>query len=1161
MFRIRSAVATFFAIVLTLASLTTGVLALGQQAASATPSCSPGVGENLQAVFDSSPGTTATTVLPGDVLEYIVTVYVAAAPLGCAFSGGTVVLTTPAGGTPITLATGLSLSPGSSVTYATDNNVVGDTSVISPFTYTVNAADIGKTNLDPEGSFLPPGNIDVWSHVSGTSGTATGSASPDFYSTVVFQPTLTTSLVSVLPGTAPASITDSSTLSGLNDAASAAGTVTYNLYSGNSGSVCTGTPAQSTSAESVIAGVPNNGLFTSVAGGNYEIQAVYSGDPATFNLGATSACGSEPFTVNGQPTLTTSLVSVSPGTAPASITDSSTLSGLNDAASAAGTVTYNLYSGNSGSVCTGTPAQSTSAESVIAGVPNNGLFTSVAGGNYEIQAVYSGDPATFNLGATSACGSEPFTVNGQPTLTTSLVSVSPGTAPASITDSSTLSGLNDAASAAGTVTYNLYSGNSGSVCTGTPAQSTSAESVIAGVPNNGLFTSVAGGNYEIQAVYSGDPATFNLGATSACGSEPFTVNGQPTLTTSLVSVSPGTAPASITDSSTLSGLNDAASAAGTVTYNLYSGNSGSVCTGTPAQSTSAESVIAGVPNNGLFTSVAGGNYEIQAVYSGDPATFNLGATSACGSEPFTVNGQPTLTTSLVSVSPGTAPASITDSSTLSGLNDAASAAGTVTYNLYSGNSGSVCTGTPAQSTSAESVIAGVPNNGLFTSVAGGNYEIQAVYSGDPATFNLGATSACGSEPFTVNGQPTLTTSLVSVSPGTAPASITDSSTLSGLNDAASAAGTVTYNLYSGNSGSVCTGTPAQSTSAESVIAGVPNNGLFTSVAGGNYEIQAVYSGDPATFNLGATSACGSEPFTVIEPLVQVTKTADPVGPVTAGSSIGFDITVANVGTVTASGVNLNDPLPTTPAGVGTWSITSGPTVTGTVTSAPSCSISASTLTCTPVDIAADEYYTLTVTASTATSTSGTATNTATITSTNGNCTTGTTDTRCSSTAKVTITPPVVTGEILPTNTECSDFVNQTTPALPGIFYRVSGGKIGQSINPGVFFYYTYVTTTTPNQVVTTSQSATNLAALFTLNQGHAWLYTAACGLVSHSPTLAGAPTGSAASFTIATPGTYVLRLQYSTKSIAGTKAPSPAGSVYSFDINGTVNASVPLIKQ
>jgi hypothetical protein len=153
------------------------------------------------------------------------------------------------------------------------------------------------------------------------------------------------------------------------------------------------------------------------------------------------------------------------------------------------------------------------------------------------------------------------------------------------------------------------------------------------------------------------------------------------------------------------------------------------------------------------------------------------------------------------------------------------------------------------------------------------------------------------------------------------------------------------------------------------------------------------------------------------------------------------------------------------------------------------------------------------------------------------------------------------GAILPTNTTCSDFVNNTTPALPAIYYKVSGGNIAQSINPGVFFYYTYFDTTTANQTVTTSQHTTNSAPLFTLNQGHAWLYTLACGLVSNSPTLAGTPTGSAASFTIATPGTYVLQLQYSTKSIAGLTAPTASPSTYSFDNSLIDNASVPLVLQ
>ncbi|MHB8440123.1 MAG: DUF7507 domain-containing protein [Acidimicrobiales bacterium] len=183
---------------------------------------------------------------------------------------------------------------------------------------------------------------------------------------------------------------------------------------------------------------------------------------------------------------------------------------------------------------------------------------------------------------------------------------------------------------------------------------------------------------------------------------------------------------------------------------------------------------------------------------------------------------------------------------------------------------------------------------------------------------------------------------------------------------------------------------------------------------------------------------------------------------------------------------------------------------------------------------------------------GTVTDTATATGTD----TSTSLPAPAETASASVTA-VTPGAILPTNTECSDFVNNTTPALAGIFYKVSGGTITQSINPGAFFYYTYVTTTTANQTVTTSQHATNSAPLFSLNQGHIWVYTAPnCTLVSQPR-----QTGTSVSVTIAAPGTYVLRLQYSTKSIVGKTAPTASPSLYSFDINGFDNAWVPLTLQ
>jgi uncharacterized protein (DUF2141 family) len=709
-----------------------GGILLGSTGAGAV-SCVPGVGEQIQAVFNATPATQAAVASPGDVLEYQVVLSVNAAPSGCDFSNGTLNLITPDGSIHV-LATGVTVAAGTTKTFFTNNNVVGASPVNTPFTYTVNAADIGATNGDPGGAFLPPGNIDVWSSVSGTSGTATGHASPDFYTEVVFQPALSTSEISSSPQVAPASFTDSATLTSLNKAATAAGSVAYNLYSGNSSSVCTGTPVQ-TLNETVAAGAVPNATFTGVSAGNYEIQAVYSGDPLTFNLGATSACGTEPFTVNAQPGLTTTEISPTPQTGPASFTDSATLTGLNSSGTAAGTVTYNLYAGTNSSACTGTPLQAVT-EPVTAGVATNGTFTSVTAGHYEIQAVYSGDAATFNLGATSACAAEAFTINAQPTLTTTEVTSSPQVAPASFTDSATLTGLNLSGTATGTVTYNLYAGNSGSVCTGTPLQAVT-EPVTAGVVTNATFTSVGVGNYEIQAVYSGDAATLNLGATSTCGSEAFTVaQAMPGVTTQLSSgsVVVGT---SFTDTATVHG---GTTPTGTVTFNVYTGSSGTSCTGTPV-ATNTQPLVSGSATSGAF-SLGVGSYEVQAVYSGDGN--NAAASSACGSEPVAVTpAAPTVTTQLSSSSVNT-PASFTDTATVHG---GTSPTGTVTFNVYTGSSSTSCVGTPIATSANKALVSGSATSGAFT-LSAGSYEVQAVYSGDGS--NAGASSACGTEPVSVH---------------------------------------------------------------------------------------------------------------------------------------------------------------------------------------------------------------------------------------------------------------------------------------------------------------------------------------------------------------------------------------------------------------------------
>jgi hypothetical protein len=156
--------------------------------------------------------------------------------------------------------------------------------------------------------------------------------------------------------------------------------------------------------------------------------------------------------------------------------------------------------------------------------------------------------------------------------------------------------------------------------------------------------------------------------------------------------------------------------------------------------------------------------------------------------------------------------------------------------------------------------------------------------------------------------------------------------------------------------------------------------------------------------------------------------------------------------------------------------------------------------------------------------------------------------------------PPVTGQITPTQVDCSLFASGTAPTLTTINYPKSNGKIGQGIDPGVFFYWTHITTTVPNQVVTVTQSntSTNNAALFSVAQGWDRLYTGNC-----SSWTAGTIIGvhnSGASFTVPTPGTYIIGIKYDVKSIAGTNVPVPATITYNFvtSLGGSTGASVVL---
>ena len=107
------------------------------------------------------------------------------------------------------------------------------------------------------------------------------------------------------------------------------------------------------------------------------------------------------------------------------------------------------------------------------------------------------------------------------------------------------------------------------------------------------------------------------------------------------------------------------------------------------------------------------------------------------------------------------------------------------------------------------------------------------------------------------------------------------------------------------------------------------------------------------------------------------------------------------------------------------------------------------------------------------------------------------------------------GLITHTQVACRDVLSgaAATMVIGQVNYPSSGGKIGQGINPGKFFYWTQITTTIPNQVVTVSQTntSTNNMAKFLIHQGWARVYTGNCASYKSGTEIAG---GSGASFTI-----------------------------------------------
>jgi hypothetical protein len=542
---------------------------------------------------------------------------------------------------------------------------------------------------------------------------------------------------------------------------------------------------------------------------------------------------------------------------------------------AGGTVTYKLYTDNTCTTLSTTPAVNQNV-SVTNGVPlDSNEFTFNTAGNYWWQATYSGDTSTGgrNIGPTSSpCTSEPVTiVQYHPSVGTTIKNAAGAavttsqTIPVTLHDSATIT--NASPNAGGTITYKLFSTVAN--CTANPqvvlADLTPASNTVtAGVaPDSSPYTFNSAGTFFFYAVYSGD--SFNVGpVNSGCSAEPVTILANTPSVGTTIKNAAGTAvttsqsiPVTLHDSATITGAT--ADAGGTITYKLFSTVAN--CTANPqvvlADLTPASNTVtAGVaPDSSPYTFNSAGTFYFYAVYSGD--SNNTGpVNSGCSAEPVTILANTPSVGTTIKNAAGTAvttaqsiPVTLHDSATITGAT--ADAGGTITYLLFS--SVANCTATPQVplanlTPTVNAVTAGsAPDSKTFTFNSAGTFFFYAVYSGD--SNNTGpVNSGCSAEPVTISPNSPVPHSTPVVQ-------IKDTFSVTGFAAPAAGAPNIVVKLYGDSS---CATTALQTTTLAVPAAGGTATGetVFIGELTGTYYYQMSYAGD--NNNSPFTSVCTAE---------------------------------------------------------------------------------------------------------------------------------------------------------------------------------------------------------------------------------------------------------------------------------------------------------------
>ncbi len=302
----------------------------------------------------------------------------------------------------------------------------------------------------------------------------------------------------------------------------------------------------------------------------------------------------------------------------------------------------------------------------------------------------------------------------------------------------------------------------------------------------------------------------------------------------------------------------------------------------------------------IFAAGANGNVAPTSTIGGSLTTFQEPEGVAVAGPPAPASATVTTAVSAAAISQGDA---THDTATFAG---GTSPTGSLVFKLF-GPGDSTCSGAPAYTSPIQTVSGDGPyTSPSFVPTVAGIYSWQALYSGDMN--NTAITTTCGdpAETVTVTAPTTgamtsLATSLsgggssgaqITVLTNTA---VTDSAALTGSN-AATATGTVTYNVYSdsGCTTLVNAGTPEPITTPGTL----PPSSALSLPSTGTYYWQVTYSGDGN--NAGSTSACGAETECVICPTTTspttTSTTSTTVAPTTTSTSTSTSTTTTTMPT-------------------------------------------------------------------------------------------------------------------------------------------------------------------------------------------------------------------------------------------------------------------------